>query len=126
MDRPLLSTQPELRVILPTVQGNVDYQDLRQQLHRINELLILSRLEERFVAASLRNQLAPSKKALEVTAVKQQRKCQHIPAERCVRRRRDSFSPSQREKAGMRGFLNCIVAPARDLTFINFSTVSFL
>jgi hypothetical protein len=38
-----------LQPALPTVLGNIDYQHLRQQFHRIDELLIHSSLEKQFV-----------------------------------------------------------------------------
>ena len=38
----LFPTQPDLRLILPTVIGNVDYQCLRQSFERIDELLAMS------------------------------------------------------------------------------------
>ena len=34
----LFPTQPDLRLILPTVIGNVDYQCLRQTFERIDDL----------------------------------------------------------------------------------------
>jgi IS5 family transposase len=41
--------QPELRPHLPTILGNVDYQQFQAQLQRIDELLGLSGLETQFV-----------------------------------------------------------------------------
>ena len=51
----LLPIQPPLQPPLPTIEGNVDYQRLRQQLWRIDQLLIQSGIEEQFVAASFQD-----------------------------------------------------------------------
>jgi hypothetical protein len=48
----LLPVQQPLQPPLPTIEGNVDYQRLRHQLLRIDQLLIQSGLEEQFIAAS--------------------------------------------------------------------------
>jgi hypothetical protein len=50
MSNSLLVFQPELRPSLPTVMGNVDYQNFQAQLERIDELLRASGLETQFVA----------------------------------------------------------------------------
>jgi len=44
-----LPFQSELRPALPTVIGNVDYQKFEKELKRMDEVLILSGVEERFV-----------------------------------------------------------------------------
>lgn len=46
----LLPIQPPLPPPLPTIEGNVDYQRLRQQLLRIDQLLLHSGLEAQFIA----------------------------------------------------------------------------
>jgi len=48
----LLPLQLPLRPPLPTIEGNVDYQRLTQQLLRIDQLLVDSGVEEQFIAAS--------------------------------------------------------------------------
>jgi len=49
----LIPFTPPIRLPLPTVVGNVDYRQRRQQFQRIDELLRLSGIEERFVAQSV-------------------------------------------------------------------------
>jgi hypothetical protein len=41
--------QPKLPLILPTIEGNVDYRDFRDQLLRIDELLITGGLEDQLL-----------------------------------------------------------------------------
>ena len=43
----LIPIQQPLQPPLPTIEGNVDYQRLRDQLLRIDQLLIQSGVEER-------------------------------------------------------------------------------
>jgi IS5 family transposase len=50
MPADLLSIQELLRPSLPTIEGNVDYTRLRQQLLRIDQLLLQSGLEAQFIA----------------------------------------------------------------------------
>ena len=50
-----------LPVILPTIEGNVDYRDLRDQLLRIDHLLVQSQLETRMLEADLQRWLAGQK-----------------------------------------------------------------
>jgi hypothetical protein len=52
MPVPLLPVQQPLQPRLPTIEGNVDYQRLRDQLGRIDQLLIQSGVEEQFIAAT--------------------------------------------------------------------------
>ena len=52
-----------LPLILPTIEGNVDYRDLRDQLLRIDGLLIQSHLETQMIEADLRRWLAQQKRA---------------------------------------------------------------
>ena len=49
----ILPFQPTLSPALPTVLGNVDYQDFERQLRRLDPLLIASGLEKRFVEQCL-------------------------------------------------------------------------
>lgn len=49
----ILPFQPALSPALPTVLGNVDYQEFERQLRRIDQLLIASGLEKSFVEQSL-------------------------------------------------------------------------
>jgi transposase, IS5 family len=48
--------------ILPTIEGNVDYRDLRDQLLRINDLLVQSELETHLLEADLQRWLARQKR----------------------------------------------------------------
>jgi IS5 family transposase len=50
--RLLLPVQQSLQPPLPTIEGNVDYRCLRDQLLRMNQLLLDSGLEENFIAAT--------------------------------------------------------------------------
>ena len=54
----LFNSQPDLRLILPTVIGNVDYQCLRQTFERIDELLDRSGLETQCIVQSVERWLA--------------------------------------------------------------------
>src|SRR5271157_1106695 len=56
--------------ILPTIEGNVDYRDFRDQLLRIDGLLVQSALETQMLAADLQRWLARQKR---VSAKAQQR-----------------------------------------------------
>jgi hypothetical protein len=47
-----------LTPILPTIEGNVDYREFRDQLLRISHLLIQSGLETQFLEADLKRWLA--------------------------------------------------------------------
>jgi len=78
----LLPIQPPLQPPLPTIEGNVDYQRLRQQLLRIDQLLIQSGIEEQFVAASFQDWKARCK--FKHLPAKAQRKIQ-IHARRALR-----------------------------------------
>lgn len=49
----LIPFPQSLRPALPTIVGNADYRQLRNQLQRIDELLKRSGIEERFVASSV-------------------------------------------------------------------------
>lgn len=53
MSTPLIPFPESLRPPLPTIEGNVDYRQLRDQLLRIEELLQLTGSEARFVAHCL-------------------------------------------------------------------------
>src|SRR5712691_11208316 len=48
---------------LPTIEGNVDYRKMRDELLRIDQLLIQSGLEPQFVRTSLDSWWTPSAKA---------------------------------------------------------------
>jgi hypothetical protein len=72
----LLFEQPELAPRLPTVEGNVDYSTLRQQLERIHQLLDQSGVEQEFVAASLQHWQGRAQKPLPRVAVGQRQKFQ--------------------------------------------------
>jgi IS5 family transposase len=59
-----------LPLILPTIEGNVDYRDFRDQLLRINSLLVQSGLETGMLEADLQRWLARQKR---VSATAQQK-----------------------------------------------------
>jgi IS5 family transposase len=66
--------------ILPTIEGNVDYRDLRNQLLRVSALLVQSELETQMIDADLRRWLAGQK---QVSAKAQQNHQLH--AQRALR-----------------------------------------
>jgi hypothetical protein len=49
----IIPFQPELPQVLPTIHGNLDYRDFRQQLLRTDQLLSASGLEARMIQADL-------------------------------------------------------------------------
>jgi hypothetical protein len=58
----VLPFQESLRQTLPTIEGNVDYRVLRQQLQRIDDLLISSQLETRLLEKDLTRWLSQQKR----------------------------------------------------------------
>src|SRR5688572_25057839 len=60
MPAQILPLQQLLRTPLPTIEGNVDYERLRTQLIRIDQLLTQSGIQEQFVAATLESWTASS------------------------------------------------------------------
>jgi len=78
----LIPIQQPLQPPLPTIEGNVDYQRLRDQLLRIDQLLIQSGVEEQFIAASFQDWKARCK--FKNIPAKAQRKIQ-IHARRALR-----------------------------------------
>ena len=76
--------QTELRPVLPTVRGNVDYRNFEEDLLRIDEILDLSGIERMFVALSLERWLAQS--GQRVPTAKEQSKFQLRSAQalRCL------------------------------------------
>jgi hypothetical protein len=82
MPASLLPIQQLLCPSLPTITGNVDYQRLRQQLLRIDQLLLQSGLEAQFIAESLEQWKALCK--AQNICPKAQRKMQ-IQARRALR-----------------------------------------
>jgi len=60
--------------VLPTIEGNVDYRQLRDQLLRIDELLLHSGLETQLIEADLQRWVARAKK---VSAKAQQNRQLH-------------------------------------------------
>src|SRR4030095_6899502 len=82
MPASLLPIQQWLTPSLPTIEGNVDYQRLRQQLLRIDQLLLQSGIEAQFIADSFRAWRAGSK--FKNISPKTQRKIQ-IHARRALR-----------------------------------------
>ena len=73
-DRKIIPFQLPLPPLLPTIEGNVDYRELRDQLLRINELLILSGLETQLLETDLQRWLARGK---HVSAKAQQNRQRH-------------------------------------------------
>lgn len=62
-DATIIPFEPLLPQVLPTIEGNVDYRLLRQQLLRIDELLRLSGLEAKLMQKDLQRWLAQCKNA---------------------------------------------------------------
>ena len=62
--------------ILPTIEGNVDYRTLRDQLLQINEMLVFSGLEDQFLEADIQKWLK-RKGQKQVSAKAQQRRQLH-------------------------------------------------
>ena len=48
-DAIIIPFQPQLPQVLPTIEGNVDYRDFRDQLLRLDDLLLRSGLETQFL-----------------------------------------------------------------------------
>jgi hypothetical protein len=82
MPAALLPIQQLLRPALPTIEGNVDYRRLREQLLRIDQLLLQSGLEAQFIADTFQQWKANSK--FKNISPKAQRKIQ-IHARRALR-----------------------------------------
>jgi len=69
----ILPFQPTLRPALPTVLGNVDYQEFERQLRRLDQLLSLSGVEKHFVEQSLARYAAQCPAATTKVRARQQR-----------------------------------------------------
>ena len=67
----LVPEQPRLRLTLPTVEGNVDYQQWQTQLQRMDQLIRLAGVETQFVQASLQHWTRPGETPLADLTVKQ-------------------------------------------------------
>src|SRR5712671_4398681 len=63
----IIPFQPSLRPSLPTVEGNVDYRKFRDELLRIDHILICGP-EQQFVAAATEQWIAQSQSAHEQIA----------------------------------------------------------
>lgn len=61
-DATIIPFQPALPQVLPTIEGNVDYRQLRDQLLRIQSLLLTSGLETQFLEKDLQRWLGRRKK----------------------------------------------------------------
>jgi hypothetical protein len=81
----IIAHQHELRPVLPTIEGNVDYQEFRRQLERIDQLLLPGGIEAAFVRESLASWSEQSGEPLAKVSVKQQQKFQQhsLRALRC-------------------------------------------
>jgi len=55
---PLLPEQDDLRPVVPTVYGSIEYRTWRRRLERLDEILRTGRVEEGFVRLALKRQLA--------------------------------------------------------------------
>src|SRR2546427_363006 len=64
MAAPIIPFQPSLRPSLPTVEGNVDYRKFRDELLRI-DLILICGPEQQFVAAATEQWTAQSQSAHE-------------------------------------------------------------
>src|ERR1035441_1736836 len=63
MSSPIIIPFPQaLPQVLPTIEGNVDYRDLRDQLLRIDELLTLSGLETQLLQKDMERWLSEHKR----------------------------------------------------------------
>jgi len=82
MPAALLPVQQLLRPALPTIEGNIDYRRLREQLLRIDQLLFQSGLEAQFIADTFKRWEAGSK--FKNISAKAQRKVQ-VHARRALR-----------------------------------------
>src|SRR5437867_1771754 len=58
MSATILPFPQELKPTLPTIEGNVDYRQLRDELHRINQLVTQSHLEQRFTEIAVEQWIA--------------------------------------------------------------------
>jgi hypothetical protein len=56
-DAIIIPFQPQLPQVLPTIEGNVDYRDFRDQLLRLDDLLLRSGLETQFLEKDLQRWL---------------------------------------------------------------------
>ena len=81
----IIAQQEELRPVLPTIEGNVHYQEFRAQLLRIDELLLYGGVQADFVRESLAYWSAQTEQPMKNVSVKQQEKLQQysIRALRC-------------------------------------------
>lgn len=70
-----------LPLILPTIEGNVDYRDFRDQLLRIDSLLVQGELETQMIQADLQRWLARQKRVS--AKAQQQHQCHARRALRC-------------------------------------------
>ena len=61
-DATIIPFELPLPQVLPTIEGNVDYRQLREQLLRINGLLLSSGLETRFLERDLTRWLGKRKR----------------------------------------------------------------
>jgi hypothetical protein len=61
--------------VLPTIEGNVDYRDLRDQLLRLDQLLVTSGLETRLIEQDLRRWLGRCKRVSARAQQNRQRHC---------------------------------------------------
>ena len=77
----IISFERPLPQILPTIEGNVDYRELRDRLLRIDELLIQTGLETQWLEADLKQWLGQHPKVC--AKAQQNRQCHSQRALRC-------------------------------------------
>ena len=71
----IIPFQLPLPPVLPTIEGNVDYREFRDQLLRIDELLLLSGLETQMLESDLQGWLARGKNVSAKAQQNRQRHC---------------------------------------------------
>lgn len=66
----ILTFQPEFRPVLPTIEGNVDYQEFRGQLERMDEILVQGGFESKVVELRLKRWMKEGGKDADTKQVK--------------------------------------------------------
>jgi Transposase domain (DUF772) len=80
----VIPLQSEFRPVLPTVRGNVDYQDFEEDLLRMDQILDLSGVEQLFVEMSLEQWLGRSRDRVPSAREQARYQKQSAQALRCV------------------------------------------
>lgn len=66
----ILPFQPELRPVLPTIEGNVDYQEFRRQMERMDEMLVQGGVECKAVELRLKRWMKERKGSVRANSVR--------------------------------------------------------